>query len=128
MKFIGIVLRNPVMMDALLRGFTFHGGDVLEMSVAGKKLRFSFCAFGEGIPLRDLLLRAEERRKEIKGSGVVCIAGASDMEKLVSSALNMGYRIYMFDLDGDFLYGRGLFPVFRIRDYGQLNQEMEKIL
>ncbi len=111
-----------------MKEFGFHGDDTLEISVEGKKLRFSFCVYRQGFPLDDLLRGAEEKRKQMKGSGVVCIAGASDMEKIVPIALNSGYRIYMLDLDGHFLYGRGIFPVIRIRDFRRLKEVLEEIL
>ncbi len=128
MKFIGIVSPGPAMLDTLLQEFRFQENDVLEISVGGRKLRFAFCRYREGFPLENFLRTAEDRRREIKGSGVVCVAGVSDMERLTSAAVDMGYRVFIFDLDGDFLYGRGLFPVIRVRNYRQLIRKMEEIL
>ncbi len=128
MKFIGIIPHDPVRIEYLFEQFRVRDDDVVELNMRGKKLRFSFCSYKKGFPLEKFLQEAEKKRREMKGSGIICIAGASDMEKLISSALDMGYRIYMFDLDGDFFYGRGIFPVIRVGDPGHLVRMMEEIL
>ncbi len=115
-------------MGFLLRNSALQEEDLLEVSVRGKKLRFSFCRYERGIPVFNALRRAEETRKNIKGSGVICVAGAGDMEGIITHAINMGYRIYILDMDGKFLYGRGLFPVIRIYDSHHLEKVLEGIL
>ena len=76
----------------------------------------------------EALRKAEERRRELKGSGVVCVLGVFDMERVVSPALDMGYDLFIFDSSGEFLYGKGLFPVIRIEDFKELSDWAERIL
>ena len=128
MRFIGIILSSPCQLDELLKYFNHVDMGVAEVDAGGRKLRFALCGLPYGIPHNELLKEAEEKRQKIKGSGVICITGALEMEKLVPHILNKGYRVIMLDLTGSFLYGRGLFPTIAVSDSKKLHGIMEFIL
>ena len=129
MKLVIIIPSSPVFIGTLLENLGVLSDSVLELRLSGKMVRLIVCDTLSPYPIEEILHTAEEKKAMQKASGILCISGEGDLEKILEKARDVGYETYILYPRNRRkpIYGSALSVILPYEDFRKLAEKLGRV-